>query len=93
MIHFTLYSRIYCHLCDDMLQALLALRAIAPFEVTVMDVDEDAALLAQYDELVPVLVGHRAGAAALQLCHYHFDVEKTRAFLTGQDVCPDGGGH
>lgn len=93
MIQFTLYSRTYCHLCDDLLQALLALRPIAPFEVTVVDVDEDAMLLAQYDELVPVLVGHRDGATALQLCHYHLDVEKTRAFLTGQDVCTDGGAH
>lgn len=89
MIQFTLYSRIYCHLCDEMLQALLALRAIAPFDVTVVDVDEDAALLTRYDELVPVLVGHRDGATALQLCHYHLDVEKTRTFLTGQDVRPD----
>ncbi len=83
MIQFTLYSRIYCHLCDDMLQALEALRPLAPFNVTVVDVDGDPALLAQYDELVPVLVGCRDGAPALQLCHYHLDVEETRAFLIG----------
>jgi hypothetical protein len=71
-----------------MLQALEALRSLAPFNVTVVDVDVDGdpALLAQYDELVPVLVGYRDGTPALQLCHYHLDVEKTSAFLMEQDV-------
>ena len=91
MIQLTLYSRIYCHLCDDMLHALEALRALAPFEVSVVDVDGDEALVAQYDELVPVLVGRRDGATALQLCHYHLEVAKVSAFLTGQDIRPDGG--
>ncbi|NMM39045.1 MAG: glutaredoxin family protein [Glaciimonas sp.] len=84
MIKFTLYSRLYCHLCDDMLQALEALRGFAPFEVEVLDVDQDEALLAQYDELVPVLVGCCDDAIALPLCHYHLDVEKVNAFLAAQ---------
>lgn len=88
MIKFTLYSRLYCHLCDDMLQALEALRPLAAFAVEVLDVDSDEALLAQYDELVPVLVGHRDGATALRLCHYHLDVEKVSAFLVAQEVRP-----
>lgn len=82
MIKFTLFSRVYCHLCDDMLQALEPLRALAAFEVEVLDVDADPVLLAQYDELVPVLVGRRDGAAAQQLCHYHLDMEKVSAYLT-----------
>lgn len=84
MIKLTLYSRLYCHLCDDMLQALEALRGLASFEVKVLDVDNDAALLAQYDELVPVLVGCRDDASVLQLCHYHLDIEKVSAFLLAQ---------
>lgn len=83
MIKFTLYARLYCHLCDDMLQALESLRGLAAFEVVVLDVDKDAVLLEQYDELVPVLVGCRDDATALQLCHYHLDIEKVTAFLTG----------
>lgn len=82
MVKFTLYSRRYCHLCDEMLQALEALRALSVFEVDVLDVDKDEALLTQYDELVPVLVGCRDGAAMVQLCHYHLDAEKVSAFLT-----------
>ncbi|NMM27290.1 MAG: glutaredoxin family protein [Glaciimonas sp.] len=84
MIKFTFYSRLYCHLCDDMLQALESLRALASFEVEVLDVDRDEALLAQYDELVPVLVGCRDDSFAQQLCHYHLDVEKVSAFLVMQ---------
>ncbi|MGV8892226.1 MAG: glutaredoxin family protein [Burkholderiaceae bacterium] len=83
MIKFTLYARLYCHLCDDMLQALEQLRGLASFEVVVLDVDSDALLLEQYDELVPVLVGCRDDATALQLCHYHLDSEKVTAFLLG----------
>lgn len=86
MIKFKLYARSYCHLCDDMLQALEALRPLAPFEVEVLDVDRDEALLAQYDELVPVLVGYRNDEAALQLCHYHLDVEQVSAFLVHQEA-------
>lgn len=84
MVKFTLYSRLYCHLCEDMLQALEALRALSVFEVDVLDVDSDEALLALYDELVPVLVGSRDGATAVQLCHYHLDVEKITVFLAAQ---------
>ncbi|WP_025918110.1 glutaredoxin family protein [Herminiimonas sp. CN] len=84
MIKFTLYSRLYCHLCDDMLQALEAFRARAVFEVEVLDIDRDDVLLGQYDELVPVLVGHQSGANGVQLCHYHLDLEKVSAFLAAQ---------
>ncbi len=68
-LHFTLYSRRYCHLCQDMAAALEAARAGRPFEVDVVDVDmAPAAVEARYGELVPVLVhGGR------EVCHYHFD--------------------
>ena len=66
------YSRSYCHLCDDMLAALQALQdGGQPFEVDVIDVDADPALVARFDELVPVLFG--ADLAAPELCHYFLD--------------------
>ena len=71
-----LYSRTYCHLCDDMLAALEALRGEFVFEVEVLDVDADPALEAKYDELVPVLE-----ADGNELCHYFLDVAKVRAYL------------
>lgn len=78
-MHFTLYSRSYCHLCQDMLDALHALQGeFAAFTVTVLDVDADPALLERFDELVPVLFG---APDAPELCHYFLDVAKVRAYL------------
>jgi thiol-disulfide isomerase/thioredoxin len=88
MPHFTLYSRTWCHLCDDMLQALRAL-AGETVSIEVLDVDADPALVEQYDELVPVLVGHRPGQPPVQLCHYHLDEAAVRGFL-GRLVADSG---
>ena len=60
-----LYSRAYCHLCEDMALALSA-RGVA-YEA--VDVDADPALEARYGERVPVLV-HPDGA---EICHYFLD--------------------
>jgi thiol-disulfide isomerase/thioredoxin len=72
----TLYGRTYCHLCDDMLAALEAMRSEFRFDVDVVDVDADPALEALYDELVPVLtVGEKV------LCHYFLDAAAVREYL------------
>ncbi|MFZ6748420.1 glutaredoxin family protein [Undibacterium sp. Ren11W] len=83
MIQFTLYSRSYCHLCDDMLQQLLPYQTAHAFEVKVIDLDTEAApdLLAKYDELVPVLLGQKDGAESQQICHYFLDAEKLKVFF------------
>jgi hypothetical protein len=81
MLHFTLYSRSYCHLCDDMLQALQAFGIGHAFTIDVVDVDADSELVALYDELVPVLTAGRDGAPPVQLCHYFLDEARLRAFL------------
>ena len=79
MRHFTLYSRSYCHLCDDMLAALKAMQDGAEeFTIEVIDVDADPALVARFDELVPVLFGD---LAAPELCHYFLDREAVTAYL------------
>ena len=78
--HFTLYSRSYCHLCADMLaalQAFMARQGLA-YTVDVVDVDADPALVARFDELVPVLYGDPAG---LELCHYFLDETALRRHL------------
>ncbi|TWO80269.1 glutaredoxin family protein [Denitratisoma oestradiolicum] len=72
----TLYGRTYCHLCDDMLAALEALRGQHGFEVRVVDVDADPVLEARYDEWVPVLE-----AEGRELCHYFLDEAKVREYL------------
>ncbi len=78
-MHFTLFSRSYCHLCEDMLAALNALQSPEqPFTVEVIDVDADEALVARFDELVPVLF---ASLDEPELCHYFLDEAKVRAVL------------
>jgi hypothetical protein len=51
------------------LRALMARNGL-PYTVDVVDVDADPALVARYDELVPVLV-----AGEVELCHYFLDEE------------------
>lgn len=80
-VEFILYSRTYCHLCDDMLAALQALQGEFAFTVRVEDVDADPALVELYDELVPVLVGRRNGEES-RLCHYFLDHERVRTWLS-----------
>nr|WP_284431814.1 glutaredoxin family protein [Rugosibacter aromaticivorans] len=73
-------SRSYCHLCDDMLAALNELRGepgLIRFDVDVIDVDADPALVAEYDELVPVLLD----TEGQPLCHYFLDSAKVREYL------------
>ena len=82
MTHFLLYSRSYCHLCDDMLHALQAMPQAAGLPVEVIDVDADDALLQSYDELVPVLVGVGPDGASRELCHYFLDPQAVTAFLS-----------
>ena len=85
MTHFILYSRSYCHLCDDMLQALQALPQAVNLTVEVIDIDVDAdeTLLLAYDERVPVLIGVGPDGASCELCHYFLDPPAVTAFLAG----------
>jgi hypothetical protein len=78
---FTLYSRTYCHLCDDMLEQLKASLNDTSISIDVVDVDANEELVARFDELVPVLYGRKQGQEPQQLCHYFLDVEKLKAFL------------
>lgn len=83
MIHFTLYSRSYCHLCQDMLEQLQAALGDIVHTIEVIDIDLDGneEQLARYDELVPVLLASRDGKSSQQLCHYFLDLASLHAFL------------
>lgn len=75
--HLVVYARAYCHLCDDMLSALAALRDRHRFALEVIDVDADPALEARYDELVPVLVKD-----GVEICHHVLDRERLARALS-----------
>jgi Glutaredoxin-like domain (DUF836) len=51
----TLYGRAWCHLCEEMLAAVKPIADEFGASVDVVDIDADPALLARYDEIVPVL--------------------------------------
>jgi len=59
------------------LQAFMARQGRA-YAVDVVDVDADPALVARYDELVPVLAAEPAGT---ELCHYFLDEGALRRHL------------
>ena len=74
---FTVMSREWCHLCHDLVEALLPLAAELGWSVRVLDVDRDPVLEARWDELVPVVLH-----GDHELCHYHLDEAAVRAYCT-----------
>ncbi|MGY6160578.1 glutaredoxin family protein [Paraburkholderia strydomiana] len=75
----TLYSRAWCHLCDDMRAALEPLLAEFGVQIEVIDVDSDPSLEARYNELVPVLL-----CDGIELCHYRLDESRVREALAAR---------
>lgn len=71
---FTVLSREWCHLCHDLVAALAPLAKELGWSYRVVDVDQDPALEARWDELVPVLLHGET-----ELCHYHLDEAAVRA--------------
>ncbi|HDR9486514.1 glutaredoxin [Burkholderia aenigmatica] len=76
---FTLYGRGWCHLCDDMRDALAPVAAEFGVAVDYIDIDADAALVARYDEDVPVLLLDGA-----EVCRHRFDAAKVRDALAAR---------
>jgi thioredoxin reductase (NADPH) len=76
VIELTLYSRAYCHLCHDMQAQVEALGPEFGLQLTVLDVDADAALEARFNELVPVLMH-----GEIELARYRLEAEALRAYL------------
>jgi thioredoxin reductase (NADPH) len=66
-VHFTLYSRSYCHLCHDMIAALESARATRDFRFEVVDVEDSPDLEARFGLKVPLLM-----AGEHEIFHYHY---------------------
>lgn len=75
----TLLVRAYCHLCDDMREALAPLAAQAGATVVELDVDADPRLETRFGERVPVLL--QGGIGGPELCHYTLDRPRVAAAL------------
>lgn len=79
-LELTLLSRAYCHLCDDMREALAPLARRHGAAIVEIDVDADAALERAHGDRVPVLfLG--APADGVELCHYHLAADAVEAAL------------
>jgi Glutaredoxin-like domain (DUF836) len=86
-VKFTLLTRAYCHLCDDMLAAVRPLAAARGAPIDVIDVDADPALEQAFGERVPVLFAGDP-ASGVELCHYRLDPARVEAALAGAGAPP-----
>ena len=75
-ITLTLFSRTWCHLCDDMIAGLHEMQARERFDLTVTDVDSDPLLEQRYGDRVPVLVH-----GDHELCYYHLNPAAVTDYL------------
>ncbi len=67
-VQLTLYNRVGCHLCEDMLEVLQVFSDELEFTVVSVDIDQDAVLRKRYNTLVPVLA-----LGEQEICHYFLD--------------------
>jgi len=56
MIKLRLYSREGCHLCDELLDALMAMDIASQCSVHIVDIDTDPVLQKQFSLRIPVLI-------------------------------------
>ncbi len=70
----TVLSRDWCHLCHDLLDALVPLQVELGFVVEVIDVDSDPILEERWNEAVPVVL-----AGDEELCRHFLDEAAIRA--------------
>ena len=73
----TLYTRVGCHLCEDMESLLPAYLEGTALSLDIIYIDDDAALEQVYGTLVPVLkAGNR------EICHYFLDVKALQQYIS-----------
>jgi len=76
----TLLSRAYCHLCDEMRDAVHPVAEALGAAVVEVDVDAYPDLESAYGDRVPVLM-LGAPADGVVLCHYRYDRAAVEAAL------------
>ena len=72
----TLYTRVGCHLCEDMERQLSLLQQHHPFSLNVVDIDADSYLALRYGKRVPVLA-----AGEQEICHYYLNQDLVLEYL------------
>ena len=54
--HLTVYSKPGCHLCEEAVRVLISLQAQTRFTLEEVNIENDAALFADYGEQIPVIL-------------------------------------
>ena len=75
----TVYSRLGCHLCEEMEKLLPEYLDNSGHSFNVIYIDDDPVLEQQYGTLVPVL---KAGES--EICHYFLDVKALQQYISEQ---------
>ena len=86
---FTLLSRAYCHLCDEMLAKLRPIADAYGAQIRVVDVDADPALEEAYGNDVPVLFRGDPEEGA-ELCRHRLDAARVAAAFAALAAAPAG---
>jgi hypothetical protein len=73
------YSRPDCHLCDDMITALLP-RLDGRAALEVVNVDSDLSLKKRYGLRIPILIGD-----GVEVSEHPLNLEAVEAFLSAND--------
>ena len=73
----TLYSRLSCHLCEDMENLLPDYLEETGLSMKIIYIDDDQNLEQQYGTLVPVL---KAGEK--EICHYFLDIKALQQYIS-----------
>jgi hypothetical protein len=86
----TLLVRAYCHLCDEMRDALMPIAAAHGVAVESIDIDAagNEALAARWGEWVPVLFAGTPEADH-ELCHYRLERDPLLAALAAMPIAQD----
>jgi glutaredoxin len=78
MKQLTLYTRVGCHLCEDMYAALETMQSRYTFSLRCIDIDRDPMLRAEYNHQIPLLVD----AHGVEICRYFFEEKAFHQALT-----------
>jgi len=81
-IEFTIYSRIDCHLCDEMVNQLCTLEQVSAEQINRVNIDADSALVEKHGARIPVLLVNGE-----ELCHGHLDRDAVINFIIKKTMC------
>ncbi|MCL2589590.1 MAG: glutaredoxin family protein [Betaproteobacteria bacterium] len=71
---FTVLSRRWCHLCHELVETLEPIAQHYGWQVEVVNIEQEPALEALWDELIPVVL-----VDGVEICHHQLNTEAVHA--------------